>query len=190
MPLRFKGFTQPWQRTKLVDLASKITMGQFPQSSNYTTNPQDYILVQGNSDIVEQRIVPRTYTTQITKQAQVGDLIFTVRAQVGGMAITEYPVVLGRGVCAIASENKFLYYALQAYKQQGHWELLASGTIFASITSSQLKNITLAYPEVEEQEKIINLFEQVYQLIAQTDQLVHLYEQQKFILMQALIAKS
>ena len=42
--LRFKGFTDDWEQCKLGDVA-KITMGQSPNSNNYTSNPKDYILV-------------------------------------------------------------------------------------------------------------------------------------------------
>ncbi|MCD5527208.1 restriction endonuclease subunit S, partial [Lactobacillus delbrueckii subsp. lactis] len=48
--LRFKGFADPWEQCKLGDVA-KITMGQSPNSKNYTDNPKDHILVQGNADM-------------------------------------------------------------------------------------------------------------------------------------------
>lgn len=45
-------------------------MGQSPNSENYTENPDDYILVQGNSDMKNNKVIPRIWTTQVTKKAE------------------------------------------------------------------------------------------------------------------------
>ena len=54
--------------------------GQSPNSENYTDDPNDYILVQGNADMKNGRVFPRVWTTQVTKQAEKDDLILSVRA--------------------------------------------------------------------------------------------------------------
>ena len=81
----FGSFT--WEQCLLGNVA-KITMGQSPNSENYTENPSDYILVQGNADMKEGRVVPRVWTTQVTKTADKGDLILSVRAPVGDIGKT------------------------------------------------------------------------------------------------------
>ncbi|WP_225367070.1 restriction endonuclease subunit S, partial [Lentilactobacillus kefiri] len=98
--LRFAGFADAWEQRKLGEEA-QLTMGQSPNSENYTKNPDDYILVQGNADMKNGRVVPRVWTTQITKKAEKSDLILSVRAPVGDIGKTDYDVVLGRGVAAI-----------------------------------------------------------------------------------------
>ena len=80
--VRFPGFTDDWEQRKLGEVV-QIVMGQSPNSENYTDNPNDYILVQGNADMKNNRVVPRVWTTQVTKQAEKGDLILSVRAPVG-----------------------------------------------------------------------------------------------------------
>src|SRR5699024_6437028 len=93
--LRFKGFNDEWVEKKLGDIVP-ITMGQSPKSANYTTNPEDYILVQGNADLKNNEIVPRVWTTQKTKISLKNDILLTVRAPVGDVAINTYDeVVLG-----------------------------------------------------------------------------------------------
>ncbi|WP_242491573.1 hypothetical protein [Holzapfeliella floricola] len=77
--LRFKGFQDEWEENKLENIAN-ITMGQSPHSVNYTDNPNDEILVQGNADLDDGVVKPRIYTTQVTKESQKGDIILTVRA--------------------------------------------------------------------------------------------------------------
>ena len=81
--LRFKGFTEKWEQVELNDIAP-VTMGQSPNSKNYTENPNNYILVQGNADLFNGQVLPRIYTTQITKIAHVGDILMSVRAPVKG----------------------------------------------------------------------------------------------------------
>lgn len=80
---------------------AKITMGQSPSSKNYTNNPDDHILVQGNADINNGWVFPRVWTTQVTKQAKKGELLLSVRAPVGNIGKTNYDVVLGRGVAGV-----------------------------------------------------------------------------------------
>lgn len=47
--LRFD-FSSPWKISKFEDVCS-IEMGQSPSSKNYTYDPKDTILVQGNADL-------------------------------------------------------------------------------------------------------------------------------------------
>lgn len=97
LKIRFKKYNDVWENVKLTEKAP-IVMGQSPDSKNYTDNPNDYILVQGNADMKNGRVVPRVWTTQVTKLAEKGDLILSVRAPVGDIGKTDYTVVLGRGV--------------------------------------------------------------------------------------------
>lgn len=99
--IRLDGFEGEWE-TKILSEVTNITMGQSPKSENYTDNPNDYILVQGNADIKDKQVVPRLWTTEVTKMAEIGDIILTVRAPVGDIGKTDYNVVIGRGVAAIS----------------------------------------------------------------------------------------
>ncbi|MEE6755077.1 restriction endonuclease subunit S, partial [Limosilactobacillus reuteri] len=65
--VRFKGFTDDWEQRELGEVA-KVTMGQSPSSKNYTDNPNDYVLVQGNADLKSNEISPRVWTKEVTKQ--------------------------------------------------------------------------------------------------------------------------
>ncbi|MHC3377728.1 restriction endonuclease subunit S [Ligilactobacillus equi] len=128
-------------------------MGQSPSSKNYTNNPNDEILVQGNADLENGTIKPRIYTTQITKKAFAGDIIMSVRAPVGDVAKTQYDVVIGRGVAAI-SGNEFIYQLLGNMKQTGYWSKYISGSTFESVTSADVKSTTISIPLNAEQHKI------------------------------------
>jgi type I restriction enzyme S subunit len=161
--LRFSGYTDAWEQRKLGDIVP-ITMGQSPNSINYTDNPQDQILVQGNADMKEGYVVPRVWTTQITKMADKGDLILSVRAPVGDIGKTNYDVVLGRGVAGIKG-NSFIFQQLGMMKLNGYWNRYSTGSTFESINSKDLKTSVINIPSKEEQTKIGKFFDNIDHLI-------------------------
>ncbi|HFI0485918.1 TPA: restriction endonuclease subunit S, partial [Streptococcus suis] len=153
---RFQGYTDAWELRKLGEVA-EIVMGQSPDSKNYTDNPLDNILVQGNADLRDGCVVPRVWTTQVTKTAENGDLILSVRAPVGDVGRTNYNVVLGRGVAGIKG-NEFIYHLLVKMKLFGYWTKLSTGSTFESINSDDIKNSIILFPSLPEQEAIGTFF--------------------------------
>ena len=174
---RFVVYTEPWEQRKLGDV-STITMGQSPNSENYTDNPNDSILVQGNADMKNGRVFPRVWTTQITKQARQGDLILSVRAPVGDIGKTDYDVVLGRGVASIDG-NEFLYQALSQMKQNGYWSKLSTGSTFESINSNDIKSAIISLPSLPEQTAIGSFFQDIDQLISLQQRKLEVLKEQK-----------
>ncbi|MGZ0932075.1 restriction endonuclease subunit S [Streptococcus thermophilus] len=175
--LRFKGFTDDWEERKLGDEV-QIVMGQSPNSENYTDNPNDYILVQGNADMKNGRVVPRVWTTQVTKQAEKDDLILSVRAPVGDIGKTDYDVVIGRGVAAIKG-NEFIFQNLCKMKSDGYWTRYSTGSTFESINSTDIKEAIISVPAIDEQEKIGLFFKQLDDTIALHQRKLDLLKEQK-----------
>ena len=161
---RYSSFNDEWIRQSLGKTV-EIIMGQSPDSKNYTDNPNDYILVQGNADMKNGRVVPRVWTTQITKLAEKGDLILSVRAPVGDIGKTDYTTVLGRGVAAIKG-NDFLFYLLSKMKQSNYWAKFSTGSTFESINSGDIKSAEIMIPSLEEQSAIGSLFRTLDELLA------------------------
>ena len=157
--VRFKGFTDDWEQRELGEVA-KVTMGQSPSSKNYTDNPNDYVLVQGNADLKSNEISPRVWTKEVTKQVHKGEFIMTVRAPVGYLATANMDAVIGRGVAAIDG-NKYLYYLLQTKLLDRTWEKLSSGSTFESISSNDIKNLEIKVTETEEEKLIAKLMDTV-----------------------------
>lgn len=164
LKIRFKKYNDVWENVKLTEIAP-IVMGQSPDSKNYTDNPNDYILVQGNADMQNGRVIPRVWTTQITKLAEKGDLILSVRAPVGDIGKTDYNVVLGRGVAAIKG-NEFLFQLLTKMKQYHYWAKFSTGSTFESINSNDIKSAEIYLPSIEEQSAIGSLFRTLDDLLA------------------------
>ncbi|MDK4439635.1 restriction endonuclease subunit S [Enterococcus faecium] len=186
--IRFPGFTDDWEQRKLGEIV-QITMGQSPNSENYTENPEDYILVQGNADMKNNRVVPRVWTTQITKQAEKGDLILSVRAPVGDIGKTDYDVVLGRGVAAIKG-NDFIFQQLGKMKESGYWNRFSTGSTFESINSNDIREALITIPTGEEQQKIGTFFKQLDDTIALHQRKLDLLKETKKGFLQKMFPKN
>lgn len=162
--VRFADFDNKWEQRKLKEVV-EITMGHSPNGENYTDNPDDHILVQGNADIKMGWVTPRVWTTQVTKTANIGDIILSVRAPVGDVGRTQYNVVLGRGVAGIQG-GEFIFYTLTKMKFNGFWRRYSTGSTFESINSSDLKDAIIFTPEEDEQIKIGKLLSNLEKTIA------------------------
>ncbi|WP_416470467.1 restriction endonuclease subunit S [Streptococcus thermophilus] len=154
---RFSGFEEAWYLIALEEIA-KITMGQSPNGETYSDTPNDYILVQGNADLVEGWVKPRLWTTQVTKRADKGDIIMSVRAPAGEVGRTNYDVVIGRGVAAIKG-NDFIFQRLIKMNLDGYWKSLSAGSTFESLNSDDIKRAIFKIPSIHEQEYIGRFFE-------------------------------
>ena len=142
-----KLFSENKPKLHLSDIADVI-MGQSPSSSSYNEKCVGLPLVQGNLDIENGKTVPRFYTSEITQVARIGDILLTVRAPVGEVAITEEDICIGRGVCAICPKNiedkEFIYQYLIYYKPL--WSKLEQGSTFTAVSGKEIKNITSSIP--------------------------------------------
>ncbi|WLW65220.1 restriction endonuclease subunit S [Psychrobacter sp. van23A] len=157
-----KGFKQTdlgqipedWGFSTLGEIA-RINMGQSPKSLNYNKSAIGLPLVQGNADILNRKTIIRNYTSQITKTADKDDLILSVRAPVGEVAIADFNCCIGRGVCSIKYPNAYLYHWLIHFESQ--WEKFSKGSTFDSINSHELKAISLCIPFLAEQTAIATI---------------------------------
>ena len=162
--LRFNKFTEKWNQCRLNDHAI-VTMGQSPNSKNYTNNQTDKILVQGNADLYKNKVLKRVFTTEITKTAVKNDILISVRAPVGDIARNQYEsVVIGRGIASIKG-NDFLYYQLEKMKNSGFWNKYIAGSTFESITGKDLKNAKIYTINSDEERKIGNIFSSLTKII-------------------------
>lgn len=163
--IRFKGFEGEWESRRLGEIVD-VVMGQSPPSTSYTDNPNDFILVQGNADMKNGKVCPRIWTTELTKQGKVGDIIMSVRAPVGDVGKTDYDIVIGRGVCAIKGDE-FIYQTLWKMKSDCYWDAVSSGSTFEAVNSNDIKNAEVLIPPTpKEQIKIGNFFRQLDETIA------------------------
>ena len=140
---------------KLAEIV-EVVMGQSPKSQYYNTEGKGYPFLQGNRTFGFRYPKFDTYTTVMTKSANAGDVIMSVRAPVGDLNITPVNMCLGRGVCSLRMRNgnqDFLYYMMKYYMPQ----LLnkESGTIFGSVNRNDINGLEVEIPDdIEVQKKI------------------------------------
>lgn len=138
-----------------------VTMGQSPKSKYYNTEGRGYPFLQGNRTFGFKYPTFDTYTTVITKLANSGDVIMSVRAPVGELNVTPIDICLGRGVCSLRMKNgnqNFLFYMMKYY--MSHLIRKESGTIFGSVNKSDINSLEVDIPEnIQTQNKITRYLE-------------------------------
>ncbi|MED3552738.1 restriction endonuclease subunit S [Cytobacillus praedii] len=160
-------------------------MGQSPDGSSYSEDPSDTVLVQGNADLKYGKVVPRIFTSQITKMAKIGDIILTVRAPVGVVAKCNIPACIGRGVCVIRSDD-FLFYYLDYFYNTSQWNKLSHGSTFESVNSNDIKTIIVPQPSTQEKEEIISFFDALSKKLHLAESSLSELEKQKQAFMQQM----
>jgi len=153
---RFPGFDGEWKEVRLKEVA-KIVMGSSPSSKSYNDKGIGLPLIQGNADIRKRKSAPRLFTTEITKECDVGDILLSVRAPVGEVSSSIHHACIGRGIASIKAykpqEHDFLYQWLLWHEPR--WASLSQGSTFSAVNGNDIRNMTLLFPTtIEEKKKI------------------------------------
>lgn len=161
-------------------------MGQSPSSHAYNNNADGLPLIQGNLDIENGQLSPRIYTSEITQTCECGDVILTVRAPVGEIAIAQQEACIGRGVCSIRphvkNDTNLIYQFLQYFKPK--WGSLEQGSTFTAVSSTDIRGIEVSIPSTDK----IQLLD-VYDNKIRVESRIHtnLIQQKQYLLAQMFI---
>lgn len=181
-------FSGEWKSYRLSEL-TKVVMGSSPKSAAYNEVELGLPLLQGNADIKNRRSAPRIYTSEITRECEVNDILLSVRAPVGTVALSNHHACIGRGIAAIrAKENMnqdFIYQWLLWFEPK--WISLSQGSTFESINSADIKQLKIKSPESKEQQKIAAVLSSADQEIDSLQQKIEALKQEKKALMQQLL---
>ena len=173
-------------KCKLEDIV-EVTMGQSPKSEYYNTDGKGYPFLQGNRTFGFKYPTFDTYTTVMTKQANAGDVIMSVRAPVGDLNITPVDMCLGRGVCSLRMKNgnqNFLFYMMKYYIP--HLLKKESGTVFGSVNRNDINGLEVDIPEdAQVQKKIARYLEMIDDKIELNNAINNNLEQQVSVLYQS-----
>ena len=135
-------------------------------------------------------ISPTKWTTQVTKVANDGDILMSVRAPVGALNICVGSICIGRGVGQPPAQNKasgFFYYLLLANNKL---VIGNGGSIFDSINKSQIEKIAIPVPlTIDEQQKIADCLTSLDEVIAAQGRKVEALKAHKRGLMQQLFPR-
>ena len=157
------GLPEGWVRRRLVELA-EVVMGQSPKSQFYNDAGEGLPFHQGVTDYGFRFVSHRIYSTAVTKIAEAGDILVSVRAPVGRINITRDKIVLGRGLAAIRSRTEhqsLLFYALKNHFYAE--DIIGTGAIYAATNKKELEGQIFLDPpalllrEFEDQVSTIDL---------------------------------
>ncbi|ENC0781636.1 TPA: restriction endonuclease subunit S [Escherichia coli] len=181
-------FSGEWCTCTLSEVAH-IIMGSSPKSEAYNDNGLGLPLIQGNADIKCRVSCPRVYTSDITKECTPGDILLSVRAPVGTVALSQHKACIGRGISAIKSKRKmsqsFLYQWFLWFEPK--WCYLSQGSTFESINSDDIKTLKLSVPNFEEQQKIAAVLSAADVEISTLEKKLACLKDEKKALMQQLL---
>jgi type I restriction enzyme S subunit len=156
--VRFKEFEGlEWSNVALQEVAD-VFMGSSPSSTAYNEDKVGLPLLQGNADIKNRRSKPKVWTTEVTRECQIGDILVSVRAPVGTVSLSLHHACIGRGIAAVRARpsvtvQDYLYQYLVHLEPA--WARLSQGSTFEAVNSKDLKGLPLTVPEsLEEQQKI------------------------------------
>ena len=170
-------------RCKLGEIVDVI-MGQSPKSEYYNSNGEGIPFLQGNRTFGRKYPTFDTYTTMVTRTANSGDVIMSVRAPVGDLNITPVDMCLGRGVCSLRMKNgnqEFLYYLMKYYVPK--LVERESGTVFGSVNRNDINGLEIDVPDnIEIQNKIADFLAQMDEKIELNESINNNLEQQAVLL--------
>lgn len=143
------GIPEGWKTETLTDIASVI-MGQSPKSEFYNQDGKGLPFHQGVGSYGTRFVIDNTFSTSYTRIAEVGSILFSVRAPVGRLNMTKNKIVIGRGLAAInhrTGKQSYLFYLLKErfFKD----DIIGNGAIFASISKDELLGQKFLVPSDE-----------------------------------------
>lgn len=156
-----------WELKKLGEVC-KVIAGQSPEGKFYNSEGKGMPFYQGKKEYGEKFIgEPTTWTTKITKEAEAGDILMSVRAPVGPVNFATQKICIGRGLAAIRAGKKidkeFLYNFLIKHENEIEGN---AGAVFNSINKTQIENIEIPLPPLPEQQRIVSMLDEAFAAIA------------------------
>ena len=156
-----------WEIKKLGEVC-KVIAGQSPEGKFYNSEGNGMPFYQGKKEYGEKYIgEPTTWTTKITKEAEAGDILMSVRAPVGPVNFATQKICIGRGLAAIRAgkniDKEFLYNFLIKHENEIEGN---AGAVFNSINKTQIENIEIPLPPLPEQQRIVSILDEAFAAIA------------------------
>jgi len=190
---RFPEFEgQPWKEVRLGDVA-QISMGSSPKSSAYNQDGIGLPLIQGNADIKNGWSAPRSFTSETTTICKPNDILLSVRAPVGTIAISGHHACVGRGAAVITPKAGYSWSWLKhvMIDLNPKWVRVSQGSTFDAVNSKDIKSFKIMAPSsLKEQDRIGEAMEVTeWEINSLTDQISKLRTEKKALMQQLLTGK-
>ncbi len=178
-----------WETVRLGDVAT-VNMGQSPPSSTVNEDGDGPPFIQGNAEFGAHTPQPVKYCSKPQKEAQLGDILLSVRAPVGALNLADTRICIGRGLSAITAtgvESTFLWHALR--RMVSGLVRVSQGSTFAAVNKTDLCGLKLPLPSPAEQRKIAAILSSVDDAIEKTQAVIDQVQVVKRGLMQELLTR-
>jgi type I restriction enzyme S subunit len=150
-----------WHIARLADVALVI-QGQAPKGKSYNTQGHGLPLFQGKAEFGDLHPTVRKWTTTPTKVSEAGDILLSIRAPVGPTNIAPVQCCIGRGLAAIranqGTDQRYLLHFLRWHEPE--LAATATGTTFGAVSGSQIRDIEVPLPALDEQRRIVLMVEE------------------------------
>lgn len=150
-----------------------------------------------SKDIFDSRrkITQEGYENSGTTLAPENSILISTRAPIGHLGILRVNACTNQGcktiVANLTFDSEYLYYFLSVSKI--FLNSLGVGTTFLELPTQSLKDFTIPFPSIEEQTAIANYLDkktaEIDQLIAEKEQLIKLYQEEKIALINQAVTK-
>lgn len=165
-----------YTEVKLGEIADIIS-GQSPEGKYYNQTGEGMPFYQGRTEFGKRFIGnPKTWTTNTTKTANIGDILMSVRAPVGPVNICGLDeICIGRGLAAIRVGDKAkMEYVYGFLKSIENTITGSGGAVFDSINRAQIADIKIPLPSIADQERIVAQIEAEESVIRSMDNLIEI----------------
>jgi len=135
-----------WEVAPLSEMCH-LVMGQSPKSEFYNTDGAGLPFHQGVTDFGNRFPTDRLHCTVDNRIAERGDVLFSVRAPVGRINVSNKRIVIGRGLSAIRHRANYQWFAFHFLKEKFEEEdTMGGGTIFKAVTKKDMQGIEFIVP--------------------------------------------
>lgn len=173
-----------WTSLRLKN-AAMINMGQSPNSDDCNDSGNGLPFLQGNADFGKVNPTPRSYCPVANKIANLGDILFSVRAPVGAINVADQRYGIGRGLCAITTHHDhsqgYMFHAMQFVREELF--SVATGSTYEAVSTEQIANARFLAPPPEEQGAIAAFLDRetakIDALIAEQEKIIVLLKEKR-----------
>jgi type I restriction enzyme S subunit len=169
---RSAGFTKTLHKFSLVEIAN-FRRGSFPQPyglPQWYDEENGYPFVQVYDINYNLKLKSNT-KVKISKEAigfsvfvPKGTLIISIQGSIGRVAITQYDAYVDRTILIFTKylkETNVIFFSYVLQKLFYEKEKSARGAVIKTITKEELSKFIIPFPDIKEQEKIANEFEEL-----------------------------
>ena len=145
----------------------QITMGQSPEGTNVGETKKGMEFHQGKIFFTDKYIAESNQqTSEITKIAEPGSILLCMRAPVGKVNLTNRKICIGRGLSSVVPLGKIsLEWAFHLFETlENEFINKSTGSTFKAITGDVVKEQIIPLPPLAEQQKIVEILEQMLHL--------------------------